>query len=124
MSSIKKAQFALGFIIVVIGFLAYRFGVAINLGKNSIVADLVMDYAPKGISLTNMGLILEFGGGIILLLGIVIALAALVTTREVSYVPVKKTEEKVDIETKRCKYCSAEMAEGIVFCPACGKSQE
>jgi len=123
-SSIKKAQFALGFIIVVIGFLAYRFGVAINLGKNSIVADLVMDYAPKGISLTKMGLILEFGGGIILLLGVVIALAALVTTSEVSYVPVKKTEEKVDIETRRCKYCPAEMAEGIVFCPACGKSQE
>ncbi len=124
MSSVKKARFAIGFIIVIIGFLAYRFGVAINLGKNSIVADLVMDYAPKGISLTKMGLILEFGGGIILLLGIVMALAALATTREVSYVPVKTAEEKVDIETRRCKYCSAEMAEGIIFCAACGKSQE
>jgi hypothetical protein len=124
MSSIKKTQFVFGFIIIVIGFLAYRFGVAINLTNNSIVSELVKNYAPSWISLAQMGLILEFGGGIILLLGILIALAALITTKEVHYPPVKTSQEKVDIEIRRCKFCSAELDEGIVFCTVCGKSQE
>ncbi len=123
MSSIRKTQFAIGFIIVIIGFLAYRFGVAINLAKNSLVAELVMKYAPKGISLVQMGLFLEFGGGIILLLGIVISLAALMTAGEVRYIPVKTVQEKADVEIRKCRFCSAEIGEGIVFCPACGKSQ-
>lgn len=124
MSSIKKTQFAFGFIIVVIGFLAYRFGVAINLTNNSIVTELVKNYVPQWISLAQTGLILEFGGGIILLLGILIALAALITTKKVHHPPVKTSKEKVDVEIKRCKFCSAEIGEGIVFCTACGKSQE
>ena len=117
-------QFVFGFIIVIIGFLAYRFGVAINLTNNSIVSELVKNNAPSWISLAQMGLILEFGGGIILLLGILIALAALITTKEVHRPPVKTSQEKVDIEIRKCKFCSAELDEGIVFCTVCGKSQE
>ena len=124
MASIKKMQFVFGFIIVIIGFLAYRFGVAINLTNNSIVSELVKNNAPSWISLAQMGLILEFGGGIILLLGILIVLAALITTKEVHRPPVKTSQEKVDIEIRKCKFCSTELDEGIVFCTVCGKSQE
>ena len=124
--NLKKAQFIAGTIIMIIGFFAYRFGVAINITESSIVAEIVSNYAPKMFTLEQTGLLLEFGGGIILLLGIIMSVTSLIE-QKISYVPtpVKEETEDEDVEEKkRCKFCSTEISEDEVFCPACGKSQQ
>lgn len=123
----KKGQFIAGIIIMIIGFFAYRFGVALNIAKSSEVAEIVSKYAPEMFTLDQTGLILEFAGGIILLLGIILSVTSLMEPK-ISYVPApvqeEIEEEEVKDEVKRCKFCSAKLGEDEVFCSACGKSQQ
>lgn len=123
----KKVQFITGVIVMIVGFFAYRFGVAINIAKNSTVAEIVSKYVPGLFTLEQTGLILEFAGGIILLLGIILSVTSLIEPK-ISYLPApvqEETEEKeIIIEVKRCKFCSAELGEDEIFCSACGKSQQ
>jgi hypothetical protein len=123
----KKGQFIMGVIVMIVGFFAYRFGVAMNIAKSSTIAELVSRYAPELFTLEQTGLILEFAGGIILLLGIVLAVTSLIEPK-ITHVaaPVEKEdkeEDEVQVEVKRCKFCSAELGDEV-FCSACGKSQE
>lgn len=123
----KKVQFITGVIVMIVGFFAYRFGVAMNIAKSSTVAEIVSKYVPGLFTLEQTGLILEFAGGIILLLGIILSVTSLIEPK-ISYVPApvqEETEEDEEIikEVKRCKFCSAEIGEEI-FCSACGKSQQ
>lgn len=124
----KKGQFITGVIIMIIGFFAYRFGVAMNIAKSSTIAELVSRYAPEFFTLEQTGLILEFAGGIILLLGIILAVTSLIEPK-ITHVaaPVEEEDEEEDeevqVEVKRCKFCSAELGDEV-FCSACGKSQE
>lgn len=110
---------------MIIGFFAYRFGVAINIANNSIVSEFVSMYAPKMFSFEQTALLLEFGGGIILLLGIILSVTAFIETK-VSYLPAPAAQEEIEEAeevVRRCKYCSAEI-EDEIFCPGCGKSQQ
>ena len=117
----NKKQFIIGFTILVIGFIGYRFGVAINIAQNLLVANLVLNYAPTD-DLELLGILLEFGGGIIMLFGVVISVASLSKEKVVIQKPNKQTQ-KVETEVLRCKFCSAEMGDNM-FCPNCGRSQE
>ena len=110
---------------MIIGFFAYRFGVAINIAQNSTVSEFVSKYAPRIFSIEQTALLLEFGGGIVLLLGIILSVTAFIETK-VSYLPAPVVEEEIEEAeevVRRCKYCSAEI-EDKVFCPLCGKSQQ
>lgn len=118
-----NGKFLVGFVVLILGFVAYRLGVAINIAKNSLVGDFVMNYAPNGISIDLLGILLEFGGGILLLFGIVISVTALSKAKKVRYTAVKDTQAKPPIEVIRCKFCSTELGDSS-FCPECGKSQE
>lgn len=112
---------------MIVGFFAYRFGVAMNIAKSSTVAEIVSKYVPGLFSLEQTGLILEFAGGIILLLGIILSVTSLMEPK-ISYVPApvqeEAEEEEIKKEVKRCKFCSAELGEDEIFCSACGKSQQ
>jgi hypothetical protein len=122
----KKVQFITGVIVMIVGFFAYRFGVAMNIAKNSTVAEVVSKYVPGLFTLEQTGLILEFSGGIILLLGIILSVTSLIEPK-ISYVPApvqEEIEEEIKEEIKRCKFCSAELGEDEIFCSACGKSQQ
>ena len=114
---------------MIVGFFAYRFGVAMNIAKSSTIAEIVSKYVPGIFTLELTGLILEFAGGIILLLGIILSVTSMIEPK-ISYVPApvqeeteEEEEEEIKKEVKRCKFCSAEIGEEI-FCPACGKSQQ
>jgi hypothetical protein len=119
---LDRKQFIIGFIILVIGFIGYRFGVAINIAQNLLVANLVLNYAPTD-DLDLLGILLEFGGGIIMLLGVVISVAALSKEKLVVQKPGEQTQKKVEGEAIRCKFCSGEMGDNT-FCPNCGRSQK
>lgn len=117
-----RKQFIIGFIILVIGFIGYRFGVAINIAQNLLVANLVLNYAPTD-NLDLLGILLEFGGGIVMLLGVVISVAALSKEKLVIQKPEVQTQKEAKVEIIKCKFCSAEMGDNT-FCPNCGRSQE
>ena len=125
--SLKKIQFITGVIVMIVGFFAYRFGVAMNIAKSSTVAEIVGKYVPGMFTLEQTGLILEFAGGIILLLGIILSVTSLIESK-ISYVPApvqeEAEEEEIKEEEKRCKFCSAELGEDEIFCSACNKSQQ
>jgi hypothetical protein len=124
----KKVQFITGVIVMIVGFFAYRFGVAMNIAKSSTVAEIVSKYVPEMLTLEQTGLILEFAGGIILLLGIILAVTSMIEPK-ITHVPApiqeedKIEDEEIKEEVIRCKFCSAELGEEV-FCSACGKSQE
>jgi len=125
-SFMGRLTFATGTLILIIGFIIYQFGLLITLHQATFTGQLVAIF-PGGSSLDLIGVALEFGGGILGLIGLVICISNAISTqrketlREIR--ELKATLSKMLTPKRRCKFCGAEIDEQATFCPVCNRSQ-
>jgi len=121
-----RLTFATGTLILIIGFIIYQFGLLITLHQATFTGQLVAIF-PGGSSLDLIGVALEFGGGILGLIGLVICISNAISTqrketlREIR--ELKATLSKMLTPKRRCKFCGAEIDEETTFCSVCNRSQ-
>jgi len=83
-----------------------------------------------GQSVALFAVLLEFGGGIIAILGLIIAISGVAApqrmeTRYVQAPPQPSVNPThVLIRQSSCKFCGAEIDEDELFCPKCRKAQK
>lgn len=69
------------------------------------------------------GLGLEFGGGLILIIGFIMFISNALSESRLIGRPVTRKASGIT-GLKRCKFCGAVISEAALFCPVCQKSQE
>ena len=111
----------------------YQFGISmIELPRNylSELANSVLAALFPGQSVGLFAVLLQFGGGIIAILGLIIAISGVAAPQRIEtlYVqappqPSAKVTQPV-MQLFNCKFCGAEIEKEEVFCPKCRKAQK
>jgi len=123
------------------GFMAFSFGLLIALHQTIIVED-VMSVIPDSGVVELIGVLLQLFGAVLVVTGLLMSISSIVeiklenerrslieftasverTLSALSSQMAKKTQASETAQ--KCKYCGAELVEGNIFCPSCGKSQK
>jgi len=126
LSFMGRLTFATGTLILIIGFIIYQSGLLILLQRATFISQLAAIF-PESSSLDLIGIALEFGGGILGLIGLIICISNAISTqcketlREIR--ELKATLPKMLTPKRRCKFCGAEIDEQATFCSVCNRSQ-
>jgi hypothetical protein len=120
----RRTVFLIGSMMLVVGFILYQFGLSSELYQTTLLrswlADLSKPLITRGISLEAITILLEFGGGLLVIFGLIVCFEGAArpnyTTRPAR--PVEPTRN-----TSKCRFCGADVQEGSTFCPSCNKSQ-
>jgi len=128
---------------MIAGFIAFSFGLLIALHQ-TIIAEDIMSFIPDLRVAEFVGVLLQIFGIFLFVTGLLMSISSIVENRlrderrsliqftasveralnvlaSQSQIG-KKTEASKTAQ--KCKYCGAELTEGDVFCPSCGKSQK
>lgn len=122
-----KLTLAIGTLVLISGFVIYQLGFSIVLHQTVILSPLATIF-PESSSLDLIGTVLEFGGGILGIIGFIICISSAISTqrketlREITKLRAFSYEEPTS-PIRRCKFCGAEIDEQAVFCPVCNRSQ-
>jgi len=114
------------------GFIIYQFGISmIELPRSYLSEVANSTFAPlfPGQSADLFAVFLQFGGGTVAILGLIIAISGVAAPRQIEarYVQVpaqisaKQTQSLMQRFT--CKFCGAEIEKDEVFCLKCRKAQ-
>jgi hypothetical protein len=129
MVTILRLRLAVGSLLLILGFVGYQVGVHLLPGGNQTLRGYLAPFMPKmSVPTDTLGLALQFVGGIVAIVGLVMCLSALaqpvVITQELESVPPPPASAPVAAPKIRCPFCGERMDEGTIFCPACGRSQK
>jgi len=116
-----------------LGFIIYQLGISVialprgylSEAENSVLATLF-----PGQPVDLLAVFLQFGGGIIAILGLIVAISGVATPQrtEIRYVqaPPQPSARPTQflIRQFNCKFCGAEIEENELFCPKCRKAQK
>lgn len=115
---------AVGSLVFILGFIGYQVGSHLIPQESRTVTDFLLSLLPGGIPTETLGLALQFGGGIVAIVGLVMCLASLSRSAvRLQPVGVSRTAPET-VEGSRCRFCGGALEEDAVFCPVCGKSQK
>lgn len=112
---------------MMLGFVIYQFGLLVTFrlaGLRSQLPTLV----PTTLSADLVGMALQFGGGIIGIVGFIVCISGVASTYHEKtlrglYDLIGGRSEQHVTPSSRCRFCGAEIKEQAVFCPVCSKSQ-
>jgi hypothetical protein len=120
----RRRVFLLGSVMLVVGFVLYQFGLSSELHQTTLLrtwlAELSKPLIQRGISLEVMTILFEFGGGLLVIFGLIVCFAGAARSNHVTHLV--RAAEPARI-TSKCRFCGAEIEEGSTFCPSCKKSQ-
>jgi len=120
----RRTVFILGSIMLVVGFILYQFGLSSELHQTTLLrtwlADLSKPLISRGISLDAITILFEFGGGLLVIFGLIVCFAGAARPNHITH-PARPAEPTR--ATSKCRFCGAEVQEGSTFCPSCNKSQ-
>jgi len=94
------------------------------------VANSVFAALFPGQSVALSAVLLQFGGGIIAILGLIIAISGVAAPQriETRYVQapsqLSANPTQLSIRQFSCKFCGAEIGQDELFCPKCRKAQK
>jgi len=122
-----RTRLLVGALLFLLGFIGYQTGFSLLFKESRMVSDLLKDvlafFASIGIPIETFALMLQFGGGIVAIIGFIACLSSLsgpvVRIQTVEASPVTPAI----VEKPRCKFCSSFLEEDSAFCPSCGRSQ-
>lgn len=112
----------LGGLMLILGFILYQIGFSIMQQQSLLMADIGKFLLPWFDKKELIGLILEFGGGLVAILGLIITVAGGISSA-VGGVALSQSIDTSGRPAMTCKFCGAEMPAGEVFCSSCHKSQ-
>jgi len=120
-----NTRLIVGFILIVLGFLAYQVGFSFILKETELMIKYITMVVPEHYPMDTIGLALQFGGGIVAIVGFLLCVSSLsspVVTRiqEVKTV----TEAPPTVSGPKCRFCSGAIGADSAFCTVCGKSQK
>jgi len=121
-----RKSLAVGALVFILGFVAYQVGTSLIPKESRMMMDLLAGFLPKDIPTETLGLLLQFGGGIAAIIGLIVCLNSLAKP-VVRIQPVQTpaaAPAPVAVEKPRCKFCKSALEEDAIFCPACGRSQK
>jgi hypothetical protein len=120
----RRTVFFLGSIMLVVGFILYQFGLSSELHQTTLLrswlADLSKPLISRGISLDAITILFEFGGGLLVIFGLIVCFAGAARPNQIMH-PTRRAEPTR--ATSKCRFCGAEIQVGSSFCPSCNKSQ-
>ncbi|MEM3004708.1 MAG: hypothetical protein QXK96_05375 [Candidatus Bathyarchaeia archaeon] len=118
-------RLVVGALLFILGFVTYQVGDSLIPKENRMMIELFSGLLPKDIPTETFGLLLQFGGGIAAILGLIVCLNSLgrpvVRIQPVAASPL---EASAAPEKQRCKFCGGSLEVDSVFCPVCGRSQK
>jgi len=140
-----RPSLRVGSALIIAGFIAFSFGLLVALHQTVIINDIVSVIPDVGV-VEVVGVLLQVFGAVLVVAGILISISSIVeikledercsliefaaslerTLNALMSQMVKGTRasETASETAQRCKYCGAELVEGDVFCPSCGRSQK
>jgi hypothetical protein len=136
----SRGSLRVGSALLILGFMTFSFGLLITLHQTIIINEIVSFIPDLGV-VEVIGVLLQIFGAFLASAGLLVSLSRIVSIilederrslieltvntekilKELSFQVAKKTQ--LSETTQKCKYCGAELTEGEVFCPSCGKSQ-
>jgi hypothetical protein len=147
----SRGSLRVGSALLILGFMTFSFGLLITLHQTIIINEIVGFIPDLGV-VEVIGLLLQIFGAFLASAGLLVSLSRIVSIilederrnlieltvntekilkeftvntekilKELSFQMAKKTQ--LSETTQKCKYCGAELTEGEVFCPSCGRSQ-
>ena len=137
----RRPSLRVGSTLLIMGFMAFSFGLLIALHQTIIVED-VMSVIPDSGVVELIGVLLQLFGAVLVVTGLLMSISSIVeiklenerrslieftasVERTLSALSSQMTKKTQASETaQKCKYCGAELVEGNIFCPSCGRSQK
>jgi hypothetical protein len=129
-SVMSKLSLWIGYGLMVIGFAIYQFGFSVTFNQSAWLGEIARSILPGDIPFSLTATLLEFLGGLIGILGLLISISAAISSQRVE---IQRVLGKIESGTIRseiltvarhpCKFCGATIPESELFCPVCGKSQ-
>lgn len=114
-----------GFILIVLGFLAYQVGFSFILKETELMIKYITMVVPEHYPMNMIGLALQFGGGIIAIVGFLLCISALSTPVVTRIQEVKTVTEAPPVPSgPKCRFCGGAIGVDSAFCTVCGKSQK
>lgn len=115
-----------GFILIVLGFLAYQVGFSFILKETELMIKYITMVVPENYPMNTIGLALQFGGGIIAIIGFLLCISALSTPVVTRIQEVKTVTEAAPPVPSgpKCRFCGGVVGADSAFCTVCGKSQK
>jgi len=116
-----------------VGFIVYQFGISIIALPRSYLSEVennVLTALFPGQPVDLLAVFLQFGGGIIAILGLIMAISGVAAPQrtETRYVqaPPQPSARPTQLLIRQfnCKFCGAEIEENELFCPKCRKAQK
>jgi hypothetical protein len=120
-----NTRLIVGFILIVLGFLAYQVGFSFILGQTELMIKYIKMVVPESYPMDTLGLALQFGGGIVAIIGFLLCISSL-STRVVTRIQEVKTvtEAPPAVSGPKCRFCGGAIGVDSAFCTVCGKSQK
>jgi hypothetical protein len=122
----KRSIFALGSIMLFFGFILYQLGMSSELHQTTFLArwlgKLAEPLTCRGLSLEIVSIILQFVGGLIAIFGLVICFAGVARSKTQILTRAMESKRSESKAVSTCKFCGADIEEGLSFCPKCNKS--
>ncbi len=136
-----RPSLRVGSALLIVGFMAFSFGLLIALHQTIIVED-IMNVIPDIDIVEVIGVLMQLLGAVLIVTGLLMSISSIVeiklenerrslieltasierTLDALASQMAKKTQASETVQ--KCKYCEAELMEGNIFCPSCGKSQK
>jgi len=116
-----------------LGFIVYQFGISTILLPGSYLSEAANSVSTAlfpGQSTALFAVLLQFGGGIIAILGLIIAISGVAAPqqRETRYVQAalhpSANPTQLLIRQFSCKFCGSQIEENELFCPKCRRAQK
>lgn len=127
----KGSSLTFGIFMLIIGLIACQFGLLLTLHQ-TVLIDVVVDIVQNVEFIELIGIVLQLLGVIFIVTGFVISVLRIVAIKLESerrnlmgeILSILEERRQISRATRKCKFCGTEIAEGDMFCPACGKSQK
>ena len=136
-----RSSVRVGLALLIVGFMAFSFGLLVVLHQTVIINDIVSVIPDVGV-VEVVGVLLQVFGAVLAVTGLLMSISSIVEMKledeRRSLIEFTASVERtlnalisqmakgtqVSEVAQRCKYCGAELVEGDIFCPSCGRSQK